>query len=1034
MTTNFNPPNKLIFDHYLDKDDKVVTSDEIRKLFLNSLIYKGSASVAKSTNDFMFNQVFGLINLYCELVQENDKSFTLRLRDGLDPSIISKFNHNLLIKKFLDLKKQADESGTKIHQDYNFRPEGLVGKNKISLSVRTVTKKLQKTDILSNDDFFTSGELNPEKDETTLKFAYAFKTTKIDGELELISKQTKLATNYKDWQVEADNESKLLKPISKLQNLIYLTDQTDSIEKNIEAEGGEGDIGIDKAYNVITIQVPPFENSIASAITYTTSPAIPRINGVSTQNTKEGRSQYDAAIIDYFLSELDGASNTKTKDLITGFANYIARYYGFTVNDAAAFKDKPPNPNAPVQKQLALYNERIAKQKSLKEQLATAITSFLADSSLQDYEKYFDSLKYNTSNKQFQIFTLLSTPYLFDKFAAKTFAIENPQNITMANLFKGAMPVDNLAKGYSYGSVQDNLVRRGRLIGLKLVKSEQPLDTDFYKDWLDSVVQTYHIPIRLKGDSQQVRIFDSQVIYGKTYYYTLLGIYNVDGKFYYYDNLTLTTRKEPPVIEQEKIITEFKAQGKKFQQGAYPNGLPTTLLTVSGAIPFYGGGKRKFILRLETPPSEETITKSVMSEEYRPDGSSETIETTTEQKKIISGKNIFYLIEQDPNNFQGVKAKVIGSAPPGNFNQFAWDNQGIEEEIKSQYDVFFNPNQNLISFIEPQEAQKEFFDRFDFDLFETNSSRIFELPLQPSLEVDNINVAPVAPDATFVALADVNNKIKIRFDESVQFDYMAIKPDAAFNALNVSGNKSLVEKIKLKSKEIQPNLDAGMVLARSENDLSEIHTRKLDRPPTSLQDLVDNGEKFVLDYLNGETAYISNIIPNEKYYYTFISRDFVGLYSNASFTYEVEVVEDSGYVYTKVNVYEYPVEDNKVTTKTFQKLLKVKPSFEQLQPFNASSIGEGESGVYTTTPGGQPPKFKIRVRSKKSKRVFDINLKYTQKVQEVQTKALLKQIEQHSELIDEEVISAASLGKKLKVGLGKIVAAAKKVAGSTNNN
>jgi hypothetical protein len=887
MTTNFNPPNKLIFNHYLDKDGKVVSSDEIRKLFLNSLIYKGSASVAKLTNDFMFNQVFGLINLYCELVQENDKSFTLRLRDGLDPSVISKFNHNLLIKKFLDLKKQADESGTKIHQDYNFRPEGLAGKSKISLSVRTVAKKIQKTDISSNDDFFTGGELNPEKDETTLKFAYAFKTTKIDGELELISKQTKLATNYKDWQVEADNENKLLKPISKLQNLIYLTDQTDSIEKNIEAEGGESDIGIDKAYNVVTIQVPPFENSTASAITYTTSPAIPRINGVSTQNTKEGRSQYDAAIIDYFLSELDGASNTKTKDLITGFANYIARYYGFTVNDAAAFKDNPPNSKAPVQKQLDLYNERIAKQKSLKEQLATAITSFLADSSLQDYEKYFDSLKFNTSNKQFQIFTLLSTPFNFDKFAAKTFAIENPQNITMANLFKGVMPVDNLAKGYSYGSVQDNLVRKGRLIGLKLVKSEQPLDTDFYQNWLDSVVQTYHIPIQLKEESQQVRIFDSQVIYGKTYYYTLLGIYNVDGKFYYYDNLTLTTRKEP----------------------------------------------------------QEALNQ-------RDDG--------------------------------------VGA---------------LDE-----------------SFVE---AQKEFFDRFDFDLFETNSSRIFELPLQPSLEVDNIDVAPVAPDATFVALADVNNRIKIRFDESVQFDYMAIKPDAAFNALNVSGNKSLVEKIKLKSKEIQPNLDAGMVLARSENDLSEIHTRKLDRPPTSLQDLVDNGEKFVLDYLNGETAYISNIIPNQKYYYTFISRDLVGLYSNASFTYEVEVVEDSGYVYTKVNVYEYPVEDNKVTTKSFQKLLKVKPSFEQLQPFNASSIGEGESGVYTTTPGGQPPKFKIRVRSKKSKRVFDINLKYTQKVQEVQTKALLKQIEQHSELIDEALAGFLSPAAAAKFQKEKEAEAAK---------
>lgn len=1014
MTTDFNPPNRLIFDHYLSSDGTVVSSDEIRKLFLNYLIYKGSASVAKLTNDFNLNQVIGLIQSYCELVQENDKSFTLRLR--VDPSIISENGHSLLIAKFLDLIQQA-VSGIVTYQDYNFEPEGIEPKDGFSLSVRTVTKELQKTDISSNDDFFTGGELNPDKDETTLKFAYAFKTTKVDGELELISKQTKLATNYQDWQVKADNENELSKdPISKLQNLIYFTNQTDSIEKDVEAEGGEGDIGIDKIYNVVTIQVPPFEQATMSVLNYTISPAVPKMNDVSISSIQEGVSQYDAAILDYFLSELDGISNTKTKDLITGFANYIMRYYGFTVNDAASFRDNPANSDASIKKQLALYNERIAKQKSLKEQLATAVTSFLADSSLKDYEKYFDSLKSTGGNTQFPIFTQLSTPFNFDKFSAKTFAVENPQNVTMANLFKGAMPVDNLAKGYSYGSVQDNLVRRGRLVGLKLVKSEQPLNPNLYQNWLDSVVQTYHIPIRLKEDSQQVRIFDSQIIYGKTYYYTLLGVYNVDGKFYYYDNLNIETEKQPPVLEQEKIITEAKAQGDKFQDGDYPLGLPTPLFNVSGGGSYIAkSGKHKFILRLETPPREETVTELRQEEVFRSDGSSEIIETTKTRTVLVPGENIFYLIEQDPALFTGLRAKALGSAPPGNFNQFVWDNQGIEQEIKFEYNVIFSPDDLITLELINKIEQKEFFKNFSFDLFETNSSRIFELPLQPSLEVDNIDVAPAAPDATFVALADVNNKIKIRFDESVQFDYLAVKPDAAFNTLNVSNGKSLVEKVKAKSKEIQPNLDSSMVLVRSENDLSEIHARKLDRPPASLQDLVDNGEKFVLDYLNGETAYISNVIPNQKYYYTFISRDIVGLYSNASFTYEVEVVEDSGYVYAKINIYEYPVEDEKVITKTFQKLLKVKPSFEQLQPVDASSIGDSVSGVYTTTvfpdgsqstSGGQPPKFKIRVRSKKSKRVFDINLKYTQKVQPIQTKALLKQIEQYSELIDEEISEA----------------------------
>ena len=996
MTTDFNPPNRLIFDHYLSSDGTVVSSDELRKLFLNYLIYKGSQSEKALTNDNDLNLAIDALR-FCTFTQESDNKFSIKIGvNNLTADQIPDAIHKQLIEKFatLDSKAETTQAG-QMFQDYNFEPEGIERKDSFSLSVRTVARELQKTDISSNDDFFTGGELNPDKDETTLKFAYAFKTTKVDGELELISKQTELATNYQEWQVKADNENELSKdPISKLQNLIYFTNQTDSIEKNIEAEGGEGDIGIDKAYNVVTIQVPPVENS-TSVITYTTSPATPKINDVSISSIQECISQYDAAILDYFLSELDGISNTKTKGLITGFANYIVRYYGFTVNDAASFRDNSANSNASIIKQLALYNERIEKQKSLKEQLATAVTSFLADSSLQDYEKYFDSLKYTAGNTQFPIFTLLSTPFNFDKFSAKTFAVENPQNVTMANLFKGAMPVDSLGKGYSYGSVQDNLVRRGRLVGLKLVKSEQPLNPNLYQNWLDSVVQTYHIPIRLREDSQQVRIFDSQIIYGKTYYYTLLGVYNVDGKFYYYDNLTLTTKKElqrfafPEIVETEARIDTILPE---IPDGDYQP-FPGTLYKIG--VPFSGLSQDQYVI---------------------PTGKIQFI-ASQRTRSFETGEDIFiyYYIQRRATASQ-LTIRQIGQAPVnGVFDKFKYSLSGIREEINSKYDVFFNPNQNLISFIEIQEPQKEFFDRFDFDLFESNSSRIFELPLQPSLEVDNIDVAPVAPDATFVALADVNNKIKIRFDESVQFDYLAVKPDAAFNTLNVSGGKSLVEKVKAKSRQIQPNLDSGMVLVRSENDLSEIHARKLDRPPTSLQDLVDNGEKFVLDYLNGETAYISNVIPNQKYYYTFISRDIVGLYSNASFTYEVEVVEDSGYVYAKINIYEYPVEDEKVITKTFQKLLKVKPSFEQLQPVDASSIGDGVSGVYTTTvfpdgtqlnPGGQPPKFKIRVRSKKSERVFDINLKYTQKVQPIQTKALLKQIEQYSELIDEEISEA----------------------------
>ena len=186
-----------------------------------------------------------------------------------------------------------------------------------------------------------------------------------------------------------------------------------------------------------------------------------------------------------------------------------------------------------------------------------------------------------------------------------------------------------------------------------------------------------------------------------------------------------------------------------------------------------------------------------------------------------------------------------------------------------------------------------------------------------------------------------------------------------------------------------------------------------------MEDLIENGEQFILDFINGQTAYISNLKPNQKYYYAFISRDIVGLYSTASSTYEVEIVEDSGFVYTKINVYDYPEVDDKKATKVFQKLLKVKPSFEvELaipDAVNEPGIPAQLASVFSTVetpnksifgPQGQPPRFKIRVRSKKSKRAFDINLKYTMSVKNIETKFVLNQIKQFSELIDEVEIEA----------------------------
>ena len=202
-----------------------------------------------------------------------------------------------------------------------------------------------------------------------------------------------------------------------------------------------------------------------------------------------------------------------------------------------------------MQKQLGATAIRLAKQALPETQLATAISS-----DAKSYLDYFGSV---TPGALF--YTSLSTPLIFDRFLA--YLSTEPINVTMAYLFSAASQQKQNKKDFTYGSVQDNLIKRGKLIGLKLVKSETPLDTSNIQSFEDSIIQTYHLPITARSDAQQIRIYDSQIVYGKTYYYTLLGIYNVDGKFYYYDNLQVK-QKEVAAKTELIIINNVKNNGE----------------------------------------------------------------------------------------------------------------------------------------------------------------------------------------------------------------------------------------------------------------------------------------------------------------------------------------------------------------------------------------------------------------------------------------------------------------------------------------
>ena len=1011
MTTDFKTPKEFLFNHYV-ADNLVVGEDKLRQA-LNLIYAERGPFYPNNKINFDLNQVRLVIAALYDLKQTKDKKFVLSLKDQSEIDIDSIPPETT--KRLLDFFNEIANEDFRLYEDYNFKPEN---KTQIGLSVQTVTRELNPLDVLAGSDTLTSGELSNQKQETSLKFSYAFKTIKVDKQTEIVSKETDNATNFTKWQKEATNDSNITN-IPRLENIVYLGDQSQEIENQIIGEGSPSDIGIDKVYNVVRITLPPKDPDQKTLLD-----AMPNLPDFITVKNVDLTTADKYAAIDYILQTTDTDFTTFTTPVATlqkefrtedyrdelaplnsyGYLNQKFIEDNFVLKEkvsANKFKNFDDNKKAITQEQLSFETQRLIKFILPSQQESTVIAS-----NTQEY------LSETLIAQGGFINVAASTPFQFQQFLASSNTAE-VDNGTMADVFSTRVSGIGL-DDKSFGEKQGNLLREGKLIGLNLFKSTQPLNTQDTGVWSNSIVQSYRIPVELKDDFQELTIFDSQIIYGKQYFYTLTGIYNVNGKQYYYTNTEIASDKD-----QEKIITEAKAQGEKFEPGVYPIGLPRPLFNVSGGGSYIAkSGKYKFILRLETPPVEETVTQLVKEEVFRPDGSSEIIETAKTKTVTVPGENIFYLIEQDPTLFVGFKARILGEAPKGNFNQFVWDNQGINQEITFEFDVVFNSTANLITLELIKKSLEDF--NFSFDIIESNVSRIFEFPLGPSLEVDNIDTIPLPPDVIFVPLADTSDKIKIRFQETTQSDFAIVDRDYAVTSLNGSN----YAKIEKKSNEIVKEnslilTNPDQLVARSEGDLSKIHVRKLDRRPDNLEDLIENGEQFILDFINGQTAYISNLKPNQKYYYAFISRDIVGLYSTASSTYEVEIVEDSGFVYTKINVYDYPEVDDKKATKVFQKLLKVKPSFEvELaipDAVNEPGIPAQLASVFSTVetpnksifgPQGQPPRFKIRVRSKKSKRAFDINLKYTMSVKNIETKFVLNQIKQFSELIDEVEIEA----------------------------
>ena len=144
-----------------------------------------------------------------------------------------------------------------------------------------------------------------------------------------------------------------------------------------------------------------------------------------------------------------------------------------------------------------------------------------------------------------------------------------------------------------------------------------------------------------------------------------------------------------------------------------------------------------------------------------------------------------------------------------------------------------------------------------------------------------------------------------------------------------------------------------------------------------------------------------NLMPNTKYYYTFRAVDFHGTFSNPTSIYEVELVDDGGSVYPLITSY-FPDNTAMVDgTKSFKKLLLIRPNMQQSMLTTEdggikNEWGEALDGA-TPTPdnlntaklgGGLydentlwGKKFKFRIRSTETGKKIDLNVNFKTKTE-----------------------------------------------------
>ena len=248
--------------------------------------------------------------------------------------------------------------------------------------------------------------------------------------------------------------------------------------------------------------------------------------------------------------------------------------------------------------------------------------------------------------------------------------------------------------------------------------------------------------------------------------------------------------------------------------------------------------------------------------------------------------------------------------------------------------------------------------------------RLFEVPYYTSRDVLVMDKPPMPPDVEIVPYRGVKDKILFNFSPTT----------GKMKNFPVVINESDKKQINLaKQSQLNNVLENVEIDFETDDDIVSYEIYRTRKKPKSFKDFSENAAK--ISYHQGFEDILK---PNVKYYYTFRAIDTHGHFSNPTAIYEIEMVDDKGAVRPKIRVVELEPEIVKEASKSGRRYIQIKPIIDQLQAATLTDVANENMDLLfvddtDNSSGGKSKQFKIRVKSKKTGKFVDFNLKFVKK-------------------------------------------------------